>query len=116
MRLFIPIAFALATTPFLACTEVDKALPWEERKQRYVDAFLHKPWEAQAIAVADKIDNFESIVVCRAQHGDPWSMFRRGREVQLALFDAFGEKLRQLPPHPILVEYEVALERVRRDG
>jgi (p)ppGpp synthase/HD superfamily hydrolase len=96
------------------CTETDKSLPWEERKRRYVEAFSHEPWEAQAIGLADKIDNFESIVVCRAEHGDPWASFKRGRDVQLALFDRLAEKVSALPPHPLIDAYREALERVRQ--
>ena len=100
-------------TLVLHCTEVDKSLPWEERKRRYVEAFAHEPWEAQAIGIADKIDNFESIVVCRAEHGDPWAVFKRGREVQLALFERMAEQIARLPRHPLIDEFEAALERVR---
>ena len=45
-------------------SEEDKSLGWEERKRAYLEHFSHKPWEAQAITLADKIDNFQSIVVC----------------------------------------------------
>ncbi len=100
-------------TLVLQCTETDKALPWEERKRRYVEAFPWKGWDAQAIGLADKIDNFESIAVCRAEHGDPWPLFKRGRDVQLALFALFEEKVLALPPHPLVDEYREALARVR---
>jgi (p)ppGpp synthase/HD superfamily hydrolase len=100
-------------TLVLHATETDKALAWEERKRRYVEAFLGKPWDAQAITLADKIDNFESIVLCRAEHGDPWPLFKRGRDVQLALFAHFEEKVAALPPHPLIDEYREALARVR---
>jgi (p)ppGpp synthase/HD superfamily hydrolase len=94
-------------------TEQDKSLPWEERKRRYLDLFPHKPWEAQAITLADKIDNFESIIVCAEEHGDPWSMFRRGRDVQLARFDDLRALLEPLDPHPLIDEYVRVLEELR---
>lgn len=94
-------------------TEQDKTLPWEERKRRYLELFPHKPWEAQAITLADKIDNFESIMVCRELHGDPWSMFRRGRETQLARFDELQEMLAPLPPHALIDEYVTTLAAMR---
>jgi (p)ppGpp synthase/HD superfamily hydrolase len=96
------------------CSETDRTLPWEERKARYVDAFAHKPWEAQAITLADKIDNFESIVVCKEHHGDPWAMFRRGRDAQISRFEALAAKVRGLPPHALIDEYLVALTQVSR--
>ena len=95
------------------CSEEDKSLPWEERKRAYLARFPGKPWEAQAITVADKIDNFYSILVCAERHGDPWAMFKRGREAQLGRFDALAACLRELPPHPLLDEYAAALELLR---
>lgn len=94
-------------------SEEDKALRWEERKRRYIELFPTKSWEAQAISLADKIDNFESIVVCSAEFGDPWKMFRRGKVAQLERFDALAAQLGGLAPHPILDEFREALERVR---
>ncbi len=94
-------------------SEEDKSLPWEERKARYLEHFKHKPWDAQAISLADKIDNFTSIVVCKERHGDPWGLFKRGREAQLARFDDMLRAARALPPHPLIDEYEEALDQVR---
>ncbi len=98
----------------LSSSEPDKSLPWEERKRRYVDAFPVKPWEAQAITLADKIDNFLSILVCAKDHGDPWPMFRRGRDAQLAHFDALAAKLDALAPHALVDEFRMTLEDVRK--
>lgn len=94
-------------------TEQDKSLPWEERKRRYHEHFLVEPWEAQAITLADKIDNLESIVVCRREHGDPWAQFKRGRDAQLERFDRLASAARQLPGHPLVDEFVTALEAVR---
>ncbi|MCK6587640.1 MAG: HD domain-containing protein [Polyangiaceae bacterium] len=94
-------------------SETDKSLPWEERKRLYLEHFPHKPWEAQAITLADKIDNFQSIVVCSRHHGDPWALFKRGRDAQLARFDALLVMSRALPPHPLITEFEWALDEVR---
>ncbi|NUO47969.1 MAG: bifunctional (p)ppGpp synthetase/guanosine-3',5'-bis(diphosphate) 3'-pyrophosphohydrolase [Polyangiaceae bacterium] len=96
-----------------AASEEDKTLSWEERKRAYLERFPHKPWEAQAITLADKIDNFESIIVCSEVHGDPWAMFKRGKAAQLERFDALAKLLDDLAPHPLILEYREALERVR---
>ncbi len=71
-----------------AVSEEDKSLPWEQRKAAYLAKFPGKAPAAQAITIADKIDNLTSIVVCARDHGDPWPMFKRGKEAQLARFDA----------------------------
>lgn len=93
-------------------TEQDRSLPWEDRKRLYLEAFPRKPWEAQAITLADKIDNFQSIIVCTREHGDPWSMFKRGRDMQVARFEELRAMCRALPPHPLLDEYAATLDEL----
>ncbi len=92
------------------CSEEDKSLSWEERKLRYLEAFVHKPWEAQAITLADKIDNFQSILVCARDFGDPWAMFKRGQRAQLERFNALLSSARALASHPLIDEYAQTLE------
>jgi (p)ppGpp synthase/HD superfamily hydrolase len=90
-------------------SEDDKSLPWEERKARYLEHFGAKPWEAQAISVADKTDNLWSIVVCSQHFGDPWAMFKRGKEQQLPRFQALLDAAKTRGPHPLIAELEQAL-------
>ncbi len=94
-------------------SETDKTLSWEERKRRYLVHFIEKPWDAQAITLADKIDNFRSILVCAKDHGDPWTLFKRGRQAQIERFDALAAALSPLPPHPLIDEYRRTLEELR---
>jgi (p)ppGpp synthase/HD superfamily hydrolase len=96
------------------CTEQDRSLPWEIRKQQYIDRFPHGPWEAQAISLADKIDNLESIVVCAREYGDPWAQFKRGRVEQIARYTALRDAALRLPAHPLVDEYVAALADVER--
>jgi (p)ppGpp synthase/HD superfamily hydrolase len=96
-------------------SEEDKSLSWEERKRLYLEHFSVKPWEAQAITLADKIDNFQSIVVCArafAPGGNPWAMFERGRDVQLGRFRDLLARARALPEHPLVDEYAANLAEV----
>jgi (p)ppGpp synthase/HD superfamily hydrolase len=90
-------------------SEEDKSLAWEERKRLYLEHFSHKPWEAQAITLADKIDNFQSIVVCARAFGDPWPMFKRGKAAQIGRFRDLLARTRPLPAHPLIDEYAAAL-------
>ena len=90
-------------------SEEDKALPWEERKRLYLEHFSEKPWDAQAITLADKIDNFLSIIVCAQSFGDPWKMFKRGRDIQIARFRDLEERASRLPSHPLIAEYSRTL-------
>jgi (p)ppGpp synthase/HD superfamily hydrolase len=98
-----------------AVSEADKSLTWEERKRRYVEHFAEEAWDAQAISIADKIDNFESIRVSAAEYGAEatWCMFKRGRDAQLERFDAMAKIIARLPPHPLLRAYEESLEAVK---
>lgn len=93
-------------------SEEDKTLSWEERKRAYLEHFSKKPWEAQAITLADKIDNFQSIIVCKTSYGDPWAMFKRGRDVQIGRFRDLLARARALPAHPLVDEYATTLAAV----
>jgi len=97
----------------LHVSEPDKTLSWEERKARYLAHFSVKPWPAQAITLADKLDNFVSIERCKADFGDPWPQFKRGKAEQLGRFDQLLLRARQLPAHPLIDEYAAALDRLR---
>jgi (p)ppGpp synthase/HD superfamily hydrolase len=95
-------------------SEQDKSLSWEERKKAYVEHFAHEPWEAQAISLADKIDNFQSIIVCAKVFGDPWAMFKRGKAAQIERFTALHEAAKKLAAHPLIDEYARTLSEVER--
>jgi len=93
-------------------SEEDKSLPWEDRKRLYLEHFSDKPWEAQAITLADKIDNFQSIIVCARAFGDPWAMFKRGRDAQVGRFRDLLVRAQALPAHPLVDEYASVLTEV----
>jgi (p)ppGpp synthase/HD superfamily hydrolase len=101
-----------------AVSEPDKSLPWEERKARYLERFATEPWEAQAIGLADKIDNFQSILVSAAVSGTAatWAMFRRGREPQMERFEAMARIVSALPAHSLVRLFEECLSAVRALG
>jgi (p)ppGpp synthase/HD superfamily hydrolase len=94
-------------------SEEDKSLPWEERKEKYLERFARAEWDAQAIGIADKVDNFASIVVCAREHGDPWSMLKRDRETQMRRFDAFARVVAALPDHPLCIEFATTFATLR---
>ncbi len=94
-------------------TEEDKSKSWEERKRLYVEHFPQKSWDAQAISLSDKIDNLTSILVCAADHGDPWPLFKRGRDSQLERFDALLGVAQLVTPHALIDEYAARLAEVR---
>ena len=93
-------------------SEADRSLSWEERKAAYLEHFSHEPWDAQAITLADKIDNFQSIVVCAREFGDPWAMFKRGKDAQVGRFRDLLARARALPTHSLIDEYAATLSLV----
>lgn len=93
-------------------SEEDKSRSWEDRKRLYLEHFATKPWEAQAITLADKIDNFQSIIVCARVFGDPWPMFKRGKDAQIGRFRELLVRAQALPAHPLVSEYTAVLAEV----
>lgn len=95
-------------------SEEDKSLSWEDRKRLYLEHFTTKPWDAQAITLADKVDNFQSILVCAKDWGDPWAMFKRGRDTQLGRFRELETRAAALPAHPLIHEYVTTLRQLEQ--
>ncbi len=97
-------------------SEEDKSLPWAERKRRALESFGRLPWEAQAIILADKIDNLRSVLVVARHYGDPWAMLKASRAEQLDRFRALEATLDVLPPHPLINLYRETLGDVEAEA
>jgi len=85
-----------------ACTE-DKALPWQERKQQYIDHIEHASAEARLICAADKLHNLRTMLTHLRIRGDGvWARFRGGRDKSLwyygAVLDALKASAREDDP------------------
>ena len=48
-------------------------------------------------------------MVCSQRFGDPWAMFKRGKDQQLPRFQALLIAARARGPHPLIIELEQAL-------
>ena len=56
---------------------------WEERKLKTITSIITAPLPIKALIVADKLDNFRSLVTDYNEIGDElWSYFNRGKEQQ----------------------------------
>ena len=65
------------------CSEPDKDLPWEERKQHTLDELGHAPLGVQLVACADKLHNISSMIEEHSRIGDDlWQRFNRGKDQQ----------------------------------
>ena len=97
-----------------AVTE-DKNLPWEERKQRYIETVRQGPEGAKAVSAADKIHNLTNVLEIHGARGEEvWKMFNRGKEQKLWFEESMLAMLKETWRHPLVGEYEQLVERLRQ--
>jgi (p)ppGpp synthase/HD superfamily hydrolase len=85
-------------------SEQDKSLSWEVRKERYWERLKTIPAPARAIVTADNIHNIHSIIDCLNQDIDIWSVFKRGKEIQMKKFNRLLGVLESCFQHPLVEE------------
>ncbi len=65
------------------CSEPDKSLAWEKRKEHTLEFLQNASSEIRAVACADKLHNIRSIQRDYEQQGEEvWKKFNRGKEQQ----------------------------------
>lgn len=65
------------------CSEPNKSLSWEQRKEHTIQFLVSAPEEIRIVACADKLHNVRSILNDFVLEGEEvWSRFKRGREHQ----------------------------------
>ncbi len=65
------------------CSEPDKSLPWEQRKQHTVEFLKTASLEVRAVTCADKLHNLLTIIADYEIVGDNvWDRFSRGKGAQ----------------------------------
>ncbi len=97
----------------LTVTE-DKALPWEERMQGYIEQVRVGSVEAKAVSLADKIHNAESLIHAHHDIGAAvWKLFSRGKERRVRFNEEMLAMLTQTWQHPMLAEYAALIEQLR---
>jgi|SRR5690625_3816061 len=70
-------------TLVVAASEMDKSLPWIERKQQTIDALPDLDNDAIHIIVADKLHNLRSMRHDLEIHGEQiWRRFKKGKKEQ----------------------------------
>ncbi len=95
------------------CSEPDKSLPWEERKQGAVARMHAMTPAARAVSCADKAHNLHTIADSLDQ-GDQsvWQRFKRGPAAQLDYHRQALAALADGWTHPLLDELRAALARL----
>ncbi len=92
----------------------DEALPWEEKKMKYIRTVKNGPEGAKAVAAADKIHNAESLLEAYEKEGrEVWKHFNRGKEKKLWFEEEMLAMLRQEWKDPMVEEYAALVERMR---
>lgn len=91
----------------------DKSLPWEARKERYIEAIRTASPEAKAVSLADKIHNLESLFVAHAAQGtEIWKVFNRGREQKIWFEKSLLNVFQETWSHPLIDRYATLVARM----
>ncbi len=101
----------------LACSDTyeDPKPPWRQRKERHLAAMRTADFEVRLILAADKLHNTRSLIRGVVQEGDTiWRHFKWGKEGALWYLFQAREALREGWDHPILREWDGALEELCR--
>jgi (p)ppGpp synthase/HD superfamily hydrolase len=76
------------------CSEPDKSLPWEERKEHSLEDLKTVSDGVWLVSCADKLQNVRDMAVEYMKHGDViWRYFNRGKEQQIWHYQSMVESL-----------------------
>ncbi|MBN1400868.1 MAG: bifunctional (p)ppGpp synthetase/guanosine-3',5'-bis(diphosphate) 3'-pyrophosphohydrolase [Anaerolineae bacterium] len=77
------------------CTEPDKSLPWETRKQHTIESLRHASPDIRLVHLADKLHNVHSMLRDDQRLGEAlWARFKRGKVDQAWYYREMLESLR----------------------
>lgn len=95
------------------CSEPDKSLSWEERKQHTIEYLKTAREEIRVVACADKLHNVRSIRKDFDQDGEVvWNRFKRGREQQEWYYKNVIESIGAASAFQLLEELKLEVERL----
>ena len=95
------------------CSEPDKSLSWEERKQHTIEFLKTAPEAIRAVACADKLHNIRSIIDDYEQIGDNvWERFNRGKKDQEWYYRKVVESLGHQSNFQLLDELKIEVDRL----
>lgn len=97
-------------------TELDKRVPWRERKEHSINVFKTVPYEVKLLIAADKIDNLQSMIDQEMVHGaNMWHNFVGKRDEQVwyygEIFSSLTSHLSDDEWHPLFYLYQALLEK-----
>lgn len=98
------------------CSEPDKSLSWEERKEHTIEYLRTAPEEIRIVACADKLHNVRSIRQDVEHSGEAvWSRFKRGKKQQEWYYRNVLLSLGHASEFPLLEELTLEVERLFED-
>jgi (p)ppGpp synthase/HD superfamily hydrolase len=84
----------------------DQALPWEERKEKYVQTVVDGGESVWAVSIADKIHNAQDFMCFHKMCGvDSWRVFNRGKDKKIWFEKLVHREVSKVWQHPLLDEY-----------
>lgn len=97
-----------------AVSEPDKSMPWRQRKQQAIDAIRFLEEEELAIALAEKIQNLNSMVYVIERLGDQaWYSFSANKNEQHWFYEQYFEEAKRYHPEAkLLAELEDSLKKL----
>jgi (p)ppGpp synthase/HD superfamily hydrolase len=93
----------------------DSRLSWDEKKKKYIETVRRGPEGAKAVALADKIHNLESTLIAYEKVGEKmWDKFNSSKDKKLQFELNVLSMLRETWDHPMILEYERLLAKVKK--
>ena len=90
----------------VAAVSEDKALVWEERKEKYVSEVVAAGELVWAVSVADKIHNAKDFIAFYPVAGkDAWKIFNRDKTGKIWFEKLLHRELSKVWQHPLLDTY-----------
>jgi (p)ppGpp synthase/HD superfamily hydrolase len=101
------------TTIVEGCSEPDKTLSWEERKEHSIDFLTTASEDIRAVACADKLHNIRSIIYDFEQNGEQvWIRFNRGKQKQEWYYRNIVKSLGAMSSFTLLKELEAEVDKL----
>ncbi|MFS0635375.1 HD domain-containing protein [Mesobacillus foraminis] len=95
------------------CSEPDKSLPWETRKEHSIEFLKGASEDIRAVACADKLHNIKSIIADFNQEGDKvWQRFNRGKVQQEWYYRSIAESLGHISRFPLVDDLKEEINRL----
>ncbi|WP_342429682.1 HD domain-containing protein [Neobacillus sp. FSL H8-0543] len=95
------------------CSEPDKSLSWEERKEHTIEFLKTASEDIRAVACADKLHNIRSIINDYEVLGDKvWERFNAGKEKQRWYYTNIVKSLGSQSNFPLEAELQKEVDRL----